>query len=58
MYTHSDMLMYVYAIICLCIYIDMIKICGKMDKSDSYKGFSSSDISFFIPRTSSDETFF
>ena len=26
----------------------MIKICGKMDKSDTYKGFSSSDISFFI----------
>ena len=27
----------------------MIKISGKMDKSDTYKGFSCSDISFFIP---------
>ena len=26
----------------------MIKISGKMDKSDTYKEFSSSDISFFI----------
>ena len=32
------------------IYIYMIKISGKMNKSDTYKGFSSSDISFFIPR--------
>ena len=35
----------------------IIKINGKMDKSDTYKGFSSSDISFFIPRVSSDKTF-
>ena len=32
----------------------MIKISGKMDKSDNYKGFSNSDISFFIPRISSE----
>ena len=31
----------------------MIKIRGKMDKSDTYKGFSSSDISFLILRISS-----
>ena len=31
----------------------MIKISEKMDKSDTYKGFSS-DISFFIQRISSD----
>ena len=30
------------------------KITGKMDKSDSHKGFSSNDISFFISTISSD----
>ena len=33
----------------------MIKIIGKMDKSDTYKRFSS-NISFFIPRISSDSS--
>ena len=28
----------------------MMKISGKVDKSDTYKGFNSSDISFFIQR--------
>ena len=32
----------------------MIKISEDMDKSNTYKGFSSSDISFFIPRISLD----
>ena len=36
----------------------MVKIGGKIDKSDAYKGFSSNDISFFIPRIFSDKTFF
>ena len=32
----------------------MIKISVKMDKSDTYRRFSSRDISFFIVRISSD----
>ena len=32
----------------------MIKIGGKMDKSVTYKELSNNDISFFIPRISSD----
>ena len=32
----------------------MIKISVKMDKSDTYKGFNSSDISFLFPSISSD----
>ena len=33
---------------------DRIEINGKMNKSDTYKVFSCSDISFFIQRISSD----
>ena len=32
----------------------LIKISEKMDKSDTYKGFRRSDISFVIPKISSD----
>ena len=52
---------YIYIYIYVCVemvdcgeYDKKIKISGKMDKSDTYKGFCSSDISFFIPRISSD----
>ena len=37
---------------------EKMKISGKLDKSDPFKGFSSCDISFFIQRISSDKTFF
>ena len=39
-----------YVCVCVCVCVCIIKISGKMDKSDTYKGFSSGDISFFVPR--------
>ena len=44
--------------VCVCVYVEMIdygasdnmiRISGKIDKSNTYKRFYSSDISFFIP---------
>ena len=55
-------LQYIYIYIYIYIYSDMVdfgesdEIKGKVDKSDTYNGFS--NISFFIQRTSSDKTFF
>ena len=52
-YAASRYICYMCVCVYVCVLMCVIKIRGKMDKSDTYKGFSS-DISFFIQIISSD----